>query len=285
MAHVNRIKQFSNDFVVTCSDDNTTKVWKPFDNGELKSESEKNNWALVRTFTGHSQPVWGLEYIDEDTVASGSYDRTIKLWSIRTGETKLTISTGSGVKSLKLLSNCFYLASGLLNGNISVYDLRNGSLISSLYAHLTSVNDFELLNDGLFASSGNDFTIRIWNLTKSEMKCEYNLTGHNNAVRGLKLVSFDILASGSFDTTIKLWNITDRTLIRTLTGHTERILFALDLLINDQTIVSGSWDQTIRIWSLKTGECVKTLNESFLIRTLAVIKRAIDKRLISFIAC
>jgi WD40 repeat protein len=58
----------------------------------------------------------------------------------------------------------------------------------------------------LLASSSEDKTVRIWNLTTNT--CKFILTGHTDIVRGLKQITPNILASGSDDRTIKLWDIT-----------------------------------------------------------------------------
>ncbi len=110
---INRIKQspFNNDLVATCSYDFTVKIWNI------------TNWSLIRTYSDHTQAVLGLEWINEDTIASGDEYYAIKIWSITTGETKFTIITDDFVYSLILLSNGFYLACGLLNGNIIIYDI------------------------------------------------------------------------------------------------------------------------------------------------------------------
>jgi WD40 repeat protein len=250
--------------VSTCSFDRTVKIW---------NKSNPSNWSLIINFTNHTQAVLGLEWINEDTIASSGLDFTIKIWSIKTSETKMTIYTGDAVYSLKLLTNGFYLASGLGSGNINIYDINNnGSLISILFGHSlpSDVKDLILLSNDLLASSSGDRSIRIWNLTTNSTK--FILQGHSLNVNGLKLVSYDILASGSSDKSIKLWNITNGKLIRTLTGHTSYILNSVDFLSNSQTLVSGGyWDQSIKIWNTTTGQCLKTFNTDLNIQTLTVL--------------
>jgi WD40 repeat protein len=265
---VNRIKQspFNSDYVGTCSWDTTVKIWNI------------SNWSLIRSYTDHSQYVLGLEWINEDTIASGGYDCEIKIRSITTGETNLTISTGDWVSSLKLLTNGFYLACGLFNENINIYDINSsGSLISTLVGHSNpyGVNDLISLNNDLLASSISDCSIRIWNLTTNSTK--FVLQGHTANVNRLKLVSFDILASGSSDTTIKLWNITNGQLINTLSNHTSYIYNSVDFLNNSQTLVSGSYDQTIKIWNITTGACLNSFNTSMNIYSLAALTTSTSK--------
>ena len=200
--------------------------------------------------------------------SSGWRDKTIKIWALKTGQTKKIINTPDFVQSLKFLSDQTNLAAGLYTGDINIYDIdNNGALSSSLQGHTSSVNDFAQLSDDLMASSSNDTTVKIWDLTTST--CMFTLTGHSNAVYRLKQISLDILASGSEDMTIKLWNITSGEEIRTLTGHTSYVFLSIDL-IDSQTLVSGSQDQTIKLWNWATGECLSTIKANTKIETLAV---------------
>ncbi len=235
---VNRIKQTpfqNNDFVATCSFDKKAKIW---------NKSNIYSWSLVRTYSQHSSEIIDLEWLDEDTLASsGVADNIIKIWSVSTGQTKRNISTYANVFSLKLVSpwsSLFYLAAGL-NGSINVYNLNDGSLVSTLKGHTGNVMDLVLINDEVLASSSEDSTVRIWDLATNT--CKFTLQGHGSQVYGIKLISFDILASGAKDNQVKIWNITSGNLIRTLTGHTSSIWWSLDLMHNGQTLVSVNLQQ------------------------------------------
>jgi WD40 repeat protein len=81
-----------------------------------------------------------MEWLDNDTLASGSDD--IKLWSITSGQTKRTIQTNGYIESLKLLNNNIHLAAGLgYPGDINIYNINDGNLVSSLKGHISHVND------------------------------------------------------------------------------------------------------------------------------------------------
>jgi WD40 repeat protein len=271
---INRIKQspFNSNHVSTCSSDTTVKIWN--------ISSCNTNWTLIRDFTNHTNEVFGLEWINEDMIASGGYDKTINIWSIVSGEIFRTINANEDFRSLKLLSNGFYLACGLQYGTINIYDINNNaSLISSLSGHTYFVNDIVQISDDLLASSGSwDNFILVWNLTTNSPK--FNLAGHTSSVFGLKLISSDVLASGAYDMTIKLWNITNEQLIQNLTGHTGVIQWSIDLLSDSQTLVSGSWDRKIKTWNLTTGECSNTFNTGLIINSLTVLTKRTSKNLI-----
>jgi WD40 repeat protein len=247
--YINRIKQspFNTNYVATCSGDATVKIW---------NLSSSFDWTLITTYSQHSYPVVGLEWSDNDTLASGPDDGTIKLWSMTTSQTKRTIQTNQAVWSLTVLNTNIHLAAGFYLGDINIYNMNDGNLVSSLKGHSSHVYDLVQISADLLASSSNDKTVRIWDLTTNT--CKFNLTGHTDGVLGLKQITSNILASGSWDRTIKLWDTTTGQLIRTLTGHTNSIGFSVDLL-NSQTLVSGSGDGTIKLWNWSTGECLSTI--------------------------
>jgi WD40 repeat protein len=257
------IKQspFNTNYVATCSDDYTVKIW---------SVSSSLSWTLITTYSQHSSYVFASEWLDKDTLASGGFnDKTIKLWSMTTGQTKRTIQTNQDIWSLKLLNTNIHLAAGLESGDINIYNINDGNLVSSLKGHTGGVMDLVQISADLLASSSLDKTVRIWNLTTNT--CTFILTGHTQNVDGLKQITPSILASGSGDTTIKLWDITTGQLIRTLKGHTGPIRWSVDLL-NSQTLVSGSQDQTIKLWNWSTGECLSTIQiQGSYMNALAVI--------------
>ena len=254
---INRIIPLPNGLAATNSYDTLVKIWD-------------SNWNLLLTYNGHTDIVAGLENIDSDIMASGSCDKTIQIWTISAGEKIRTINASLAVWSLKLLSNRNNLACGLDNGNINIYNINTGGLITILLGHTSWIMDFVLISSrNLLASSSynSDTTVRIWDLTTNTNK--FIFSGHTSNVFGLKLISSDILASGSEDMTVKLWNITDGTLIRTFSNHTGAICWSVDML-NEQTVVSGSYDKTIKKWNYQTGQCMDTFDVDVEIRALVI---------------
>jgi WD40 repeat protein len=228
----------------------------------------------------HSSTAFALEWLDQDTLAScGVNEQTITIWSISTGEKKRNITirneTISRINSLKLLSNKIHLAVSVNYGDINIFNINNGSLVSSLKGHTSTVYELILINNSdLLASSSLDYTVRIWNLTTNT--CKFILTGHTSYVYSIKEINSEILASASEDKTIKMWNITSGALIRNLEGSEQPSY--LDLIKEQQssalsTLVSASsYETIIKVWNWTNGECLKTIKIEGSRRTsLAVI--------------
>ncbi|MDJ0898785.1 MAG: hypothetical protein QNJ55_08230, partial [Xenococcus sp. MO_188.B8] len=143
---------------------------------------------------------------DGTILASGSFDRTIKLWNVETGQEIRTLQGHDGsVWSVSFSPDGTILASGSSDDTIKLWNVETGQEIRTLQRHDGSVFSVSFSPDGTILASGSfDRTIKLWNVeTGQEIR---TLQGHDSNVYS---VSFSpdgtILASGSFDRTIKLW--------------------------------------------------------------------------------
>ncbi len=84
--------------------------------------------------TGHTDSVNGLKQITSSILASGSNDRTIKLWDIQTGQLLRTL-TGhtSGIWwSLDLLNSQTLVSGGSYDGTIKLWNWTTGECLSTV---------------------------------------------------------------------------------------------------------------------------------------------------------
>jgi WD40 repeat protein len=92
------------------------------------------------------------------TLASGSLEKTIKLWDVATGELKATLEGHSHwMNSVAFSPDGLTLASGKL------WDVATGELKATLEGHSHWVNSVVFSPDGLTLASGSDdCTIKLW---------------------------------------------------------------------------------------------------------------------------
>jgi hypothetical protein len=261
-----RIVQLPNGLVATDSGDLKAKIWDP-----------SSDWKLIQTYSGHTQWLTGMVYIDSDRMATGAYDSTAQIWSISKGTLITKIATGSAVSSLGLLGDGISLLVGCKSGDIEIYNYNTGAKIKTLKGHTNWVEDFAIIDNNQMATSSWDFNIRIWDLTTGQTK--FLLTGHTLYSVGLKLVSPNILVSASADKTLKTWDVTTGKLLSTLTGHTHEILWGLDILREKRQIVSGSFDKTIKIWDVATNKLLNTITTDASIFSLTILKQGTSNQL------
>ncbi|WP_271254759.1 nSTAND1 domain-containing NTPase [Pseudanabaena sp. Chao 1811] len=209
---------------------------------------------------GHDSSVIRVSFSpDGKTLASGSGDKTIKLWNLETGtEIRTLKGHEKAVNSLSFSHDGKTLASGSDDKTIKLWNLETGTEIRTFNGHDISVTRVSFSPDGKTLASGSeDKTIKLWNLeTGNEIR---TLKGHDNFVFS---VSFSpdgkTLVSGSGDKTIKLWNLETGNEIRTLKGH-DNFVFSVSFSPDGKTLVSGSGDKTIKLWNLETGTEIRTL--------------------------
>ena len=218
-------------------------------------------YVSYSTLEGHRGTVRSVAFSpDGSTLASGSWDDTIRLWNAVTGEHKTTLEGHWGtVNSVAFSPDGSTLASGSYDDTIRLWNAVTGEHKTTLEGHRRpAVGSVAFSPDGsTLASGSDDDTIRLWNAVTGEHKT--TLEGHRRPV-GSVAFSPDgsTLASGSWDDTIRLWNAVTGEHKTTLEGHrgtVRSVAFSPD----GSTLASGSDDDTIRLWNAVTGEHKTTL--------------------------
>ncbi|ELS32234.1 MULTISPECIES: WD40 repeat domain-containing protein [Pseudanabaena] len=204
---------------------------------------------------GHNKSVTSVAFSpDGKTIASGSNDKTIKLWNLEGKELRTLIGHRNGVWSVAFSPDGKIIASGSSDYTIKLWNLE-GKELQTLTGHSNWVESVAFSPDGkIIASGSSDLTIKLWNLEGKELR---TLTGHSNIVMK---VAFSpdgkTIVSGSDDKTIKLWDLAGKEL-RTLTGHSNEV-WSVAFSPDGKTIASGSNDKTIKLWDL-AGKELRTL--------------------------
>ncbi|MDZ7955210.1 AAA-like domain-containing protein, partial [Nostoc sp. DedQUE09] len=210
---------------------------------------------------GHSAPVISVVFSpDGKTLASASFDKTIKLWNRDTGKEISTLSGHSDlVISVVFSPDGKTLASASFDKTIKLWNRDTGKEISTLSGYSDSVFSVVFSPDGkTLASANRDNTIKLWNRdTGKEIS---TLSGHSSSVNSI-VFSPDgkTLASASRDKTIKLWNRDTDKEISTLSGHSDSV-FSIVFSPDGKTLASASFDKTIKLWNRDTGKEISTLS-------------------------
>lgn len=192
-------------------------------------------------------------------VASGSDDRTLKIWDIKRGECLRTLRGHQGwVQSIAVSPEGSTLASGSHDHTVKLWDWRSGECLHTLEGHIHRVKTVAFSPQGsLLASGSDDHTVKLWEVQTGV--CLQTLTGHQDWVMATTFnPSGEVLASASGDHTIKLWDVWTGECLQTLTGHSHRVrsvVFSADGTL----LASSSDDHTIKLWEVKTGTCLRTL--------------------------
>ncbi|MBV9867849.1 MAG: caspase family protein [Abitibacteriaceae bacterium] len=239
---------------------------------------------LQRTFTGHKAGVTSLVFLHpklstiessarnltsnlpagsnsvatlNEMIVSGSFDKTIRIWNIQTGNLERTLPNyKDSVTALALTPDGQTLASGsgLLKGIVRLWNIPTGQLINVPLETPMRTTSLAYSPDGQSIACGSiDHKIRLWN-TKTG-KIQRVLTGLPEVVGSLAF-SHDskTLASEIDNKGLKLWNASTGQLQRTLKGKTTWLpLKAISFSQDNKMVVGCGGDGIIRAWNLKTG--------------------------------
>ncbi|KAL1964047.1 hypothetical protein VTN77DRAFT_7593 [Rasamsonia byssochlamydoides] len=194
--------------IITGSRDSNLRVWKlpkPGDptyglDGSQRGDTECP--YFVRVLTGHQHSVRAIAAYG-DTLVSGSYDCTVRVWRISTGETVHRLQGHTlKVYSVVLDHKRNRCISGSMDNMVKVWSLETGALLYNLEGHTSLVGLLDLQCDRL-VSAAADSTLRIWDPETGQ--CKSTLSAHTGAITCFQHDGQKVI-SGS-DRTLKLWNI------------------------------------------------------------------------------
>ncbi|GBG77177.1 hypothetical protein CBR_g23503 [Chara braunii] len=230
--------------LISASGDGSIKVW-------WRSHS-----LLSRISNGHGQQYsvdWNI--VRKDAFVSGSWDDTIKLWSL---------DMPRSLRTFREHTYCVYAATwnpkhadvfASASGDCTarVWDVRDERSSLVIPAHKFEILscDWNKYNDCVLVTGSVDKTIKVWDIRNLAQEMTM-LQGHTYAVRRVKCSPHreNLIASCSYDMTMCLWDFwaTEDALIARYDHHTE---FAVG--IDMSTLVQGllastAWDETVYVW-------------------------------------
>jgi WD40 repeat protein len=238
------------------------------------------DWSLeAQKLEGHETDVRAVAFSDDNQmIATGSADGTIKLWDAKSGEEKHNLIGHKDCVRAVVFLPSGTLVSGSYDKTLRFWDTGTGKELKKIQAHddyiltlalspLSPSSDSQLL-----ASGSMDTTIKIWD---SETGAErQRLMGHGQS-QWVQAVAFSpllsitqMLASASSDKTVRLWDIETGVELRKMEGHKD-VVNAVAFSFNGELLASASDDKTIRLWSTQTGNAIREL-EGHSDRILAV---------------
>jgi WD40 repeat protein len=227
---------------------------------EMKALQEAlNNRSERNRLEGHQSVVLSVSFSsDGKTLATGSGDKTIKLWNVATGKEIHTLQGHKkSVFSVSFSPDGETLATGSGDKTIKLWNVATGKEIRTLQGHQSVVLSVSFSPDGeTLATGSSDKTIKLWNVAAGKEIRIFQ--GHKGSVSS---VSFSpdgkTLTTSSGDKTIKLWNVATGKEIRTLQEHKGSVN-SVSFSPDGKTLATGG-GKTIKLWNVATGKEIRTL--------------------------
>lgn len=172
-------------------------------------------FRLKETWTGHSQPVTCMAAsADGRWVASGSKDRSVRLWKLPGGTPIALSGHTDAVTALSFHHASKWLISAALDGTVRLWDLRK--LENDPASSLTPTRIFDAKIGAVraaafapkadeFAVAGSDGEIAIWPIVGDAPVRQWR--GHRGALTSLTYNSTGkVLFSSAMDHTVRAWD-------------------------------------------------------------------------------
>ncbi|KAL2075765.1 hypothetical protein VTL71DRAFT_708 [Oculimacula yallundae] len=194
--------------IITGSRDSQLRVWRLPEQGSKRfiqngpPANDADCPYFVRTLSGHTHSVRAIA-ARQDTLVSGSYDHTVRVWKISTGETVHRLQGHTTkVYSVVLDHKRNRCISGSMDTFVKIWSLDTGACLFTLEGHGSLVGLLDLRDERL-VSAAADSTLRIWDPENGQ--CKSTLSAHTGAITCFQHDGQKVI-SGS-DRTLKLWNI------------------------------------------------------------------------------
>ncbi|XP_068001421.1 autophagy-related protein 16-1 isoform X6 [Melanerpes formicivorus] len=196
-------------YLLAASNDFASRIWTVDDN------------RLRHTLTGHSGKVLSAKFLlDNARIVSGSHDRTLKLWDLRSKVCIKTVFAGSSCNDIVCTEQC--VMSGHFDKKIRFWDIRTESIVKELelLGRITAL-DLNSERTELLTCSRDDL-LKIIDLRVSAVKQTFSAQGFKCGSDWTRVVfspDGNYVAAGSADGALYVWNVLTGKLERTLAKH------------------------------------------------------------------
>lgn len=217
--------------------------------------------SIEDSLYGHKSYVFSAAFnADGSRLVSSSFDATVRIWDVATGDLLTTIrapyvnkATPQGFNQAIFSPDGQQIITAGRDYTIRIWNSKTGALLQTLEGHTGEVTSVSInANGGRLVSGSWDETVRIWDIRAAKLL--YTLRGHTGIVSSVSMsLDGSRIASGSLDGTVRVWDAQTATHLHTLEGHKGRVN-SVSISPDSSRVISGGEDQTIRIWDIQTGK-------------------------------
>ena len=217
----------------------------------------------IAALTGDTDRIHSMAFSpDGNTLVSGSYDGTVRLWDVAAHRQiggPLAGHDGQ-IYSVAFSPDGRVVASGADDGTVRLWDVATHRQIGGpLAGHDGEIYSVAFSPDGKVVASGaDDGMVRLWDVA-THRQIGAPPPGHDGEINS---VAFSpdgkILATGAADGTVRLWDVATRRQIGAPLAGLDDEINSVAFSPDGKTLATGAADGTIRFWDVATQQMARS---------------------------
>lgn len=200
----------------TGSWDTLLKVWSADPHGtEDESSSKRARTAQAQTRTpvltlqGHREAVSGVQWLNEQSLLTSSWDHTLKIWDLAMEGVKSEISGNKSFFDISYSQLNGLIITASADKNLRLYDPRSnqGTVVKNTFlGHTQWIQTvcWSTTDEHLFISGSYDNQVKLWDVRSSKAPL-YDLIGHEDKVHDCDWSNPKYMVSGGSDNTVRVF--------------------------------------------------------------------------------
>jgi len=243
----------SGQYLVSTSADSTVRLWDVWYRMEqIATLGENGGGSPTEIETGHEGDIYTVRFQnDQEHIASGGYDKTVRLVNLRTNQLLKTLrGHHSAVTQVQFNPFGNLVVSASKDSTIRFWDTVSGVCVRTFLQHVGEITSVDVSSDGLqLLTSSKDSSVRLWDLRTG--KVIERLRGYQNSSLNFVRAVFGprdaLVFSGSEDAKVHVWDKESGAILAKLRGHTGPV-FHTKWSHAQGILATCSDDNTVRTW-------------------------------------
>jgi WD40 repeat protein len=217
---------------------------------------------LQRVLSGHTDAINSVDFSADGTrIASGSADRTARVWNAGSGELLHELRHDGPVSRVAFSPDGGRILTASSAGTVRVWDTASGNLLREVKVAAGGTLPTRRLVSVTFSADGTRSLTamqlgrtQVWDVTGGKVVGE--LKGQPNWLASAAISRDGTRAITAGTETAWIWDATDGAMLHELAGHKD-FIHAVAFNPDGTRIVTGAGDRIARVWDVASGELLR----------------------------